>query len=127
MTDVRTPEAKKWPDDFIPPQTCGAIDDVQNALEALRDANAQLRHAAHHFKRTALTAHAETKQAIIAAFAREGIESKGKDGWIGKPCPNCKGRQFVASESSPSGEATCGACGGTGEWYIPSLDERPEA
>lgn len=45
--DYRTPEAKKWLDDFIPPETCGNIDDVQNSLEHLRDANSQLRHVAH--------------------------------------------------------------------------------
>jgi hypothetical protein len=51
--DYRTPEAKKWPEDFIPPQTCGAIDDAQNALEHLRDTNSQLRHAALLWKRVA--------------------------------------------------------------------------
>jgi hypothetical protein len=52
--DFRTPEAKKWAQDFIPPETCAAIDDVQNALEHLRDANSQLRHAAHYWRRQAL-------------------------------------------------------------------------
>ena len=51
--DRRTPEAKKWPDDYIPPQTCPAIDDAQNALELLRDTNSQLRHAANHWRRLA--------------------------------------------------------------------------
>lgn len=51
--DFRTPEAKKWPNDFIPPETCAAIDDAQNALEHLRDSNSQLRHAAHHWKNIA--------------------------------------------------------------------------
>jgi hypothetical protein len=51
--DFRTPEARKWPDTFIPPETCAAIDDVQNALEHLRDANSQLRHAAHLWRHVA--------------------------------------------------------------------------
>jgi hypothetical protein len=51
--DFRTPEARKWPDTFIPPETCAAIDDVQNALEHLRDANSQLRHAAYLWKHVA--------------------------------------------------------------------------
>lgn len=51
--DFRTPEAKKWPHEFLPPETCGSIDDVQNALEHLRDANSQLRHAAHVWKHAA--------------------------------------------------------------------------
>lgn len=53
MADHRTPEAKKWPDGYIPPQTCPAIDDAQNALELLRDTNSQLRHAALYWKRRA--------------------------------------------------------------------------
>lgn len=48
--DFRTAEAKKWAEDYIPPATCGSIDDLQNALEHLRDANSQLRHAAHLWK-----------------------------------------------------------------------------
>lgn len=51
--DFRTPEAKKWPEEFLPPETCGSIDDVQNALELLRDANSQLRHAAYVWKHCA--------------------------------------------------------------------------
>lgn len=51
--DHRTPEARKWSDDFIPPQTCPAIDSIQNQLEHLRDANSQLRHAAYYWKRIA--------------------------------------------------------------------------
>lgn len=51
--DYRTAEAKKWPEDFLPPETCGSIDDVQNALEHLRDANSQLRHAACLWKHAA--------------------------------------------------------------------------
>lgn len=75
------------------------------------------------FVRQQTNGEAETKQAIITAFAREGIVSKGKDGWIGKPCPTCKGHQFVTGVER---DRHCGACGGTGEWYIPSLDEREE-
>jgi hypothetical protein len=53
IADYRTQEAKKWPDEFMPPETCLAIDDVQNALELLRDTNSQLRHAANHWRRIA--------------------------------------------------------------------------
>lgn len=52
--DYRTAEAKKWAEDFIPPETCGSIDDVQNAMEHLRDANSQLRHVAHLWRHVAL-------------------------------------------------------------------------
>lgn len=51
--DHRTPQAKKWADEYIPPETCAAIDDVQNALEHLRDTNSQLRHAAYFWKHVA--------------------------------------------------------------------------
>lgn len=51
--DFRTPQAKKWAEDYIPPETCGSIDDIQNSLEHLRDANSQLRHAAHLWKHAA--------------------------------------------------------------------------
>lgn len=53
IADYRTQEAKKWPDEFMPPETCLAIDDVQNALELLRDTNSQLRHAANHWRKIA--------------------------------------------------------------------------
>jgi hypothetical protein len=73
LPDNRTPEAKKWPADFIPPQTCGAIDDVQNALEALRDTNSQLRHAAYHWKR-------HLNRQLSAARARIRVLEDSLDG-----------------------------------------------
>lgn len=104
--DFRTPEAKKWADDFIPPETCGGIDDVQNALEHLRDANSQLRHAAHLWRHVADENHrrlaeivrvslikaapAENLSAIIAV-AKEGLSAHpSHQGWFrrkGRPAP----------------------------------------
>lgn len=54
--DHRTAQAKKWADDYLPPETCGCIDDVQNELEHMRDANSQLRHAAHFQRQRAQAA-----------------------------------------------------------------------
>lgn len=57
--DFRTPEARKWADHFIPPETFEAIDAAQNHLEYLRDSNSQLRHVAHYALARAETADAE--------------------------------------------------------------------
>lgn len=70
--DFRTPEARKWVEDYLPPETCGSIDDVQNALEHLRDANSQLRHAAHYWKRVAED-RASASESRLAQSLQDGL------------------------------------------------------
>lgn len=85
--DFRTPQATKWSEDYIPPATCGSIDDIQNALEHLRDANSQLRHAAHLWKHVAqdeLRRRCALGEIVAANLSRRSPPSEG-GGWQSVP------------------------------------------